>query len=86
MPKGSLGSMSIDARLKLRDEVGKVLTKKANELKHQLARLEGETGNRGRHSSLKGRRQISRWVSQCLGRKRSTASLAERETEGWREA
>ena len=32
MPKGSLGSMSIDARLKLRDEVGKVFTNKANEL------------------------------------------------------
>ena len=31
-----------DALLKLRDEVGKVLTNKANELKHQLARLEGE--------------------------------------------
>ena len=45
-----------DALLKLRDEVGKVLTNKANELKHQLARLEGETGNRGRHSSLKGRK------------------------------
>ena len=45
-----------DALLKLRDEVGKVLTNKANELKHQLARLEGETGNRGRHSSLNGRK------------------------------
>src|SRR5438046_9218482 len=53
MPK-----MSIDALLKLRDEVGKVLTNKTNELKHQIARLEGETGygNRGRHSSLKGRK------------------------------
>jgi len=47
-----------DALLKLRDEVGKVLTNKTNELKHQIARLEGETGygNRGRHSSLKGRK------------------------------
>jgi len=44
------------ALLKLRDEVGKVLTNKANELKHQLTRLEGETGNRGRHSSLNGRK------------------------------
>ena len=34
----------------------KFLTNKANELKHQLARLEGETGNRGRHSSLKDRK------------------------------
>jgi DNA-binding protein H-NS len=58
MPKGNLASMSIVALLKLRDDIGKVLTSKANEFKRQLARLEGETGygNRGRHSSLKGRK------------------------------
>jgi hypothetical protein len=58
MPKGNLASMSVVALLKLRNDIGKVFTSKANELKHQLARLEGETGygNRGRHRSLKGRK------------------------------
>jgi DNA-binding protein H-NS len=58
MAKGNLASMSVDALLKLRDDIGKVLTSKANELKHQLSRLQAETdyGNRGRSSSLKGRK------------------------------
>ena len=58
MAKGNLASMSVDALLKLRDDIGKVLTGKANELKHQLSRLQAETdyGNRGRSSSLKGRK------------------------------
>jgi DNA-binding protein H-NS len=49
--------MSVEALLKLRDDVGKVLSQKAVQLQHQLSRLGGEvTGQRGRGSSLKGRR------------------------------
>jgi hypothetical protein len=54
MPKASVGSMSVDALLKLRDDIGKVLSSKVTELRGQLARLEGETGyvNRGRLSRV----------------------------------
>ena len=50
--------MSVDALLKLRDDIEKVLSSKANELKNQLARLGSEIGPRmrGRGSSLKGRK------------------------------
>ena len=59
MARTNLGSMSVDALLKLRDDIGKVLSSKANELKNQLARLGGEIGpmnERGLRSSLKGRK------------------------------
>ena len=50
--------MSVDALLKLRDDIEKVLSSKANELKNQLARLGSEIGPRmrGFRSSLKGRK------------------------------
>jgi DNA-binding protein H-NS len=55
---GSLGSMSVDALLKLRDDVGKVLSQKAAQLEEQLSMLGGElgTGRRGRRSAMKGRK------------------------------
>jgi DNA-binding protein H-NS len=58
MAKSNLASMSVDALLKLRDDIGKALRRKANELKHQLSRLGEEIGSRkqGRRSSLKGRK------------------------------
>ncbi len=58
MPTGNLASMSVDALLKLRDDIENVLSSKVNILRGQLARLEGKTGygNRGRPSSLKGRK------------------------------
>jgi DNA-binding protein H-NS len=58
MAKSNLASMSVEALLKLREDIGKVLSSKANELKNQLARLGGEIGPRmrGPRSSLKGRR------------------------------
>ncbi len=58
MPKTNLASMSVDALLKLRDDVGKALSRKANELQGQLSRLGDEVGSkkRGRRSSLKGRK------------------------------
>jgi len=58
MVKSNLASMSVHALLKLRDDIGKVLSRKANELTHQLSRLSEEVGSRkrSRRSSLKGRK------------------------------
>jgi DNA-binding protein H-NS len=53
MPKSSLSSMSVDELLKLRDDINKILDRKANELRSQLSRL-GVEAARGR--SLKGRK------------------------------
>jgi DNA-binding protein H-NS len=52
----SLASMSVEALLKLRDDVGKVLSQKAVQLEQQLSKLGGEAGGgrRGRGSGLKG--------------------------------
>jgi DNA-binding protein H-NS len=55
MAKINLASMSIDALLKLREEIAKVLSRKAAELKDQLSRVDGDIGYR-RGSSLKGRK------------------------------
>ena len=54
----SLSSMSVEALLKLRDDVGKVLSQKAVQLEEQLSRLGGEaaTSARGRGSAMKGRK------------------------------
>src|SRR5919198_117399 len=54
----SLRSMSVEELLKLRDDVGKVLSQKAAELEEQLSKLGGEVrvGRRGRRSALKGRK------------------------------
>ena len=53
-----LGSMSVEALLKLRDEVGKVLSQKAAQLEEQLSLLGGEvdTARRGRRSVMKRRK------------------------------
>src|SRR4051812_38266431 len=58
MAKTNLGSMSVEQLLQLRDDVGKELTRKSNELQSQLARLGGEIApsGRGRGSSLKGKK------------------------------
>ncbi len=49
MAKSSnLASMSVDALLKLRDDITDMLGRKASELKQQLSRLAGDTPKRGR--------------------------------------
>jgi hypothetical protein len=50
--------MSVEELLKLRDDVGKVLSQKAVELEEQLSMLGGEVGSgrRGRRSTMKGRK------------------------------
>jgi DNA-binding protein H-NS len=54
----SLRSMSVEELLKLRDDVGKVLSQKTAELEEQLSKLGGEVrvGRRGRRSAMKGRK------------------------------
>ena len=57
----SLASLSIEALLKLRDDIGAALTRRASDMKEQLARLGGgEVGNgrrgRRRGGPLKGRK------------------------------
>ncbi len=58
MARTNLGSMSVEALLKLRDDVGKVLSQKAVQLEQQLSRLGGEVGSGrlARRSGMKGRK------------------------------
>jgi DNA-binding protein H-NS len=58
MPRtSSLTSMSVEALLKLRDDVGEVLNQKAVQLEAQLSKLGGEAASgRGRESAMKGRK------------------------------
>ena len=58
MARTSLSSMSVDTLLKLREDIGKVLSRRAEQLQDQLSRLGGQIGNgrRGRRGSLKGRK------------------------------
>ena len=58
MPTTNLASMSVDALLQLRDDIGKVLSQKAVQLQQQLSKL-GDgvgTGGRARGSAMKGRK------------------------------
>jgi DNA-binding protein H-NS len=58
MARTPLASMSVEALLKLRDDVGKVLSQKAVQLEQQLSKLGSEVGGgrRGRGSAMKGRK------------------------------
>jgi DNA-binding protein H-NS len=56
MARANLSSMSFEALLRLREEIGRVLDQKAVQLQNQLSRLGAEIGNRGRLSSMKGRK------------------------------
>ena len=60
MAKINLSSMSVDALLQLRDDVGRFLSRKADELQQQLAALVEDVGGRGhrdgRVSKMKGRK------------------------------
>jgi DNA-binding protein H-NS len=52
MPMPNLSSMSVDALLKLRDDIGEVLTRRAAQLRDELSKL----GGTDRRSGLKGRK------------------------------
>src|SRR5262245_14388166 len=58
MAKPNLASMSFDALLRLREDIEKILSGKAAQLKNQLSRLEGEISHKrqDRRSALKGRK------------------------------
>ena len=70
----SLTTLSIEALLKLRDDVGIVLSKKADELRRRISSLAGtDVGNgvkrgrkpgRPRGSSLKGRKVAAKYRSK----------------------
>ena len=55
MARTNLRSMSVEELLKLRDDIGKVLSQKAVQLEAQLSKLGGEV-RRGRGSAMKGRK------------------------------
>ena len=58
MPKPNLSSASLDALLKLRDEIAEVLTHRAALLREELSKLGQQIGSKGKagRSSLKGRK------------------------------
>jgi DNA-binding protein H-NS len=58
MARTNLSSMSVEDLLKLRDDIGNVLSQKAIQLEAQLSKLGGEVGGerRGRQSAMKGRK------------------------------
>jgi DNA-binding protein H-NS len=66
MPRTNLGSMSVEALLKLRDDVEKALSEKAVLLEQQLSELGGEVGGgrRGRGSAMKGRKVPAKYRDQ----------------------
>jgi DNA-binding protein H-NS len=58
MPRVNPASMSVDALLKLRQDIENVLSRRARELKDQLSRLGNEVGfkRKDRQSALRGRK------------------------------
>jgi DNA-binding protein H-NS len=69
MAQRNLASMSVDALLKLRDEIGVVLGRKAEELEGQLAKLSSDNSNgrvvkTKRGTSLKGRKVAAKYCSK----------------------
>jgi DNA-binding protein H-NS len=65
MPKSSLSSMSVNELLKLRDDIHKILNRKANELRSQLSMLGVEAANKmGRRGPLKGRKVPPKYRSR----------------------
>jgi DNA-binding protein H-NS len=62
MPKPNLSSMSVDALLKLREDISKVLDRKANELRSQLSRL-GIAAEYKQKGPLKGRKVAPKYRS-----------------------
>jgi DNA-binding protein H-NS len=71
MAKKSLATMSIDALVELRDDIGAMLARRAGELRNQLARFGGSevsgtdvgNGRRGRRGRKKGSKLRGRKVA-----------------------
>jgi hypothetical protein len=92
MPKApSLSSMSVDALLNLRDDIGKVLDQKAVQLEDQLSKLGAEVGGvrRGRGSAMKGKKVPVKYRDKegnTWAGRGAQPVWAARETQGWCEA
>jgi DNA-binding protein H-NS len=71
MPKISLERLDVAALLKLRDDVGAALSRKAHELEGQLARLGEDVVGRGRRSRrtsvMKGRKVAPKYRDAATG-------------------
>jgi DNA-binding protein H-NS len=67
-PRG-LASMSVEALLKLRDDIGVVLVERADELRSQLSRLGGGSSGDGRRraSAMKGRKVAPKFRDPTTG-------------------
>jgi DNA-binding protein H-NS len=57
----NLSSMSVDALLKLRDDIGEVLNQQADELKGQLSRLTSGDDGRTSGRATKGRKVAAKY-------------------------
>jgi hypothetical protein len=70
MPKPNLSAMSIDALLKLRDDVEQALSRRAAQLRNELGKLSGSRGKVWRSSACrpKGSCEISGQSREYLGR------------------
>jgi hypothetical protein len=73
--------MSVDELLKLRDDIGKVLASRADELRGQLARLSGESLKTPRGASGKHSRYRSGRSRDWLKMKNPNAPAVRREAE-----
>jgi DNA-binding protein H-NS len=71
LAKISLAKLDVPALLKLRDEVGAALSRKARELEGQLARLGEDVSGRGRRggrgSAMKGRKVAPKYRDAATG-------------------
>jgi DNA-binding protein H-NS len=64
---GNLASMSVDALLKLRDDISATLSRRADDLKNQLSRLAGGAPKRGRPPGRKGPSKGSKVAAKYRG-------------------
>ena len=90
MARTNLSSMSVEELLKLRDDVGKVLSQKAVLLEEQLSKLGDEVGSgrRGRRSSSRAKRCRSNIAIKRVtpGQAEELSPSAAGEAQGWCEA
>jgi DNA-binding protein H-NS len=68
MPKPTnLSAMSVDALLKMREDITKILDRKAHELRSQLSMLDGGSVGRKPGSSLKGKKVQPKYRNPSSG-------------------
>jgi DNA-binding protein H-NS len=68
MAKISLARLDVGALLKLRDDIGAILSRRADELKIQIARLGGDAVSKGRRvSAVRGRKVPPKYRDPATG-------------------